>query len=168
MRSRNSAFTNRRDIPEQQHPALHLRTQRDLALLLGVPIFQRPLFCRRNARGPHPGRRLEVRGDVRERPRIPLPRPLRRRPRPQADQVRWSGRAIRPSADRRRRWDRAAWAIAPKCKEAERRENDEMDGFWDRTYPEVKKELMGRYPRHYWPDNPRAAKATAKVKPREK
>lgn len=42
----------------------------------------------------------------------------------------------------------------------------DLDGFWDRAYPEVKKELMGRYPRHYWPDNPREAKATARTKPK--
>jgi len=40
----------------------------------------------------------------------------------------------------------------------------DLDGFWDRAYPEVKKELMGRYPRHYWPDNPREAAATARAK----
>ena len=40
----------------------------------------------------------------------------------------------------------------------------DLDGFWERSYPAVKKELMGRYPRHYWPDDPRAAKPTAKAK----
>jgi ATP-dependent helicase HrpB len=42
----------------------------------------------------------------------------------------------------------------------------DLDGFWDRAYPLVKKEMMGRYPRHHWPDNPRGSKATARVKPR--
>ncbi|MDD4352687.1 MAG: ATP-dependent helicase HrpB [Candidatus Gracilibacteria bacterium] len=42
----------------------------------------------------------------------------------------------------------------------------DLDGFWDRAYPEVKKELMGRYPRHYWPDNPREAEPTSRAKPR--
>lgn len=44
----------------------------------------------------------------------------------------------------------------------------DLDGFWDRAYPEVKKELKGRYPRHYWPDNPREAEATHRAKPRGK
>jgi ATP-dependent helicase HrpB len=42
----------------------------------------------------------------------------------------------------------------------------DLRGFWERTYPEVKKELKGRYPRHPWPDDPRSAKATARAKPR--
>jgi len=40
----------------------------------------------------------------------------------------------------------------------------DLDGFWERSYPAVKKELMGRYPRHSWPDDPRAAKPTAQAK----
>lgn len=43
----------------------------------------------------------------------------------------------------------------------------DLDGFWDRAYPEVKKELMGRYPKHYWPENPREAEPTARAKPRK-
>lgn len=44
----------------------------------------------------------------------------------------------------------------------------DLDGFWDRSYPEVKKELKGRYPRHYWPDNPREAEPTNRTKPRKR
>lgn len=40
----------------------------------------------------------------------------------------------------------------------------DLDGFWERSYLAVKKELLGRYPRHHWPDDPRAALPTARTK----
>lgn len=42
----------------------------------------------------------------------------------------------------------------------------DLVSFWDRGYGEVKRDLKGRYPKHYWPDNPRVAEPTARVKPR--
>jgi ATP-dependent helicase HrpB len=33
----------------------------------------------------------------------------------------------------------------------------DLGGFWERLYPEVRRELMRRYPRHAWPENPLAA-----------
>jgi ATP-dependent helicase HrpB len=43
---------------------------------------------------------------------------------------------------------------------------DDLGGFWRTAYPQVKKELKGRYPRHHWPDDPLQAVATARAKPR--
>jgi len=40
----------------------------------------------------------------------------------------------------------------------------DLAGFWQNSYPEVKKELKGRYPKHYWPDHPLIAEATRGVK----
>ena len=42
----------------------------------------------------------------------------------------------------------------------------DLAGFWARGYVEVRKDLRGRYPRHPWPDDPRAAVATYRAKPR--
>jgi ATP-dependent helicase HrpB len=33
---------------------------------------------------------------------------------------------------------------------------DDLAGFWQRTYPQVRKDLRGRYPKHPWPENPLA------------
>ncbi|MEK7712277.1 MAG: ATP-dependent helicase HrpB, partial [Pseudomonadota bacterium] len=42
----------------------------------------------------------------------------------------------------------------------------DLHGFWERTYAEVKKELKGRYPKHPWPDDPWNAVPTARAKRR--
>jgi len=42
----------------------------------------------------------------------------------------------------------------------------DLAGFWQSGYHEVKKELKGRYPKHYWPDDPLQARATARVRPK--
>jgi ATP-dependent helicase HrpB len=42
----------------------------------------------------------------------------------------------------------------------------DLKSFWARGYHDVKKDLKGRYPKHYWPDDPLQAQATARAKPR--
>ncbi len=43
----------------------------------------------------------------------------------------------------------------------------DLANFWRTTYAQVKKDLKGRYPKHYWPDDPLVAEATARIKPRK-
>ena len=40
----------------------------------------------------------------------------------------------------------------------------DLEGFWKGSYQAIQKEMKGRYPRHFWPDNPQEAKATSKTK----
>jgi len=42
----------------------------------------------------------------------------------------------------------------------------DLKSFWANGYPEVKKELKGRYPKHVWPDNPLQAPPTRGIKKR--
>ncbi len=42
----------------------------------------------------------------------------------------------------------------------------DLAGFWAGSYAEVKKDMKGRYPRHYWPDDPSIAEPTRRAKPR--
>ncbi len=41
----------------------------------------------------------------------------------------------------------------------------DLASFWASGYQEVRKELKGRYPKHYWPEDPLTAVATRRVKP---
>ncbi len=42
----------------------------------------------------------------------------------------------------------------------------DLASFWANTYVEVKKDLKGRYPKHWWPEDPMEAEPTARAKPR--
>ncbi|MCH4563714.1 ATP-dependent helicase HrpB [Halomonas sp. EGI 63088] len=42
----------------------------------------------------------------------------------------------------------------------------DLESFWANGYPEVRKDLRGRYPKHPWPEDPLTAEATARTKPR--
>lgn len=42
----------------------------------------------------------------------------------------------------------------------------DLPGFWRGSWKDVAKDLKGRYPKHYWPDNPLEAQATSRAKPR--
>ncbi|ODT78164.1 MAG: ATP-dependent helicase HrpB [Pelagibacterium sp. SCN 64-44] len=42
----------------------------------------------------------------------------------------------------------------------------DLPGFWRGSWKDVAKDLKGRYPRHPWPDDPIAASATNRAKPR--
>jgi len=42
----------------------------------------------------------------------------------------------------------------------------DLASFWKNTYCAVKKDLMGRYPKHYWPEDPLSAAPTNRAKSR--
>ncbi len=42
----------------------------------------------------------------------------------------------------------------------------DLQGFWNSSYALVRKDMRGRYPRHYWPEDPSQAEPTRRVRPK--
>jgi ATP-dependent helicase HrpB len=41
----------------------------------------------------------------------------------------------------------------------------DLASFWQGSYADVRKDMRGRYPRHYWPEDPAVATPTRRAKP---
>ncbi|MEX2090339.1 MAG: ATP-dependent helicase C-terminal domain-containing protein, partial [Bacteroidota bacterium] len=39
----------------------------------------------------------------------------------------------------------------------------DLQSFWETVYPEIRTQMRARYPRHYWPEDPRNAQPTSRT-----
>ena len=44
---------------------------------------------------------------------------------------------------------------------------DDLESFWANGYPQVRKDLRARYPKHSWPEDPWTAEPTHRTKRRK-
>ncbi|VBB06966.1 dead/deah box helicase [Lucifera butyrica] len=44
----------------------------------------------------------------------------------------------------------------------------DLASFWQTAYFAVRKDLLGRYPKHYWPEDPLSAQPTSRVRPQKR
>lgn len=64
----------------------------------------------------------------------------------------WAGRTMRAPAVAGGRVRLVVHLLAPSGRPVQ--VTSDLEGFWERHYPPLRRELMRRYPKHKWPENP--------------